>query len=56
MAVGAELSLVNIYVGEVAPRRDRAKWTSVIFVNSAAAVIAQFALNTRSRRFEEISP
>jgi putative MFS transporter len=35
MAVGADLSLVNTYVGEVAPRRNRAKWTSVIFVNSA---------------------
>jgi len=37
MAVGADLSIVNTYVGEVAPRRDRAKWTSVIFVNSALA-------------------
>jgi MFS family permease len=37
VAVGADLSIVNTYVGEVAPRRNRAKWTSVIFVNSALA-------------------
>ncbi|HEY3726309.1 MAG TPA: MFS transporter [Solirubrobacteraceae bacterium] len=39
MAVGADLSIVNTYVGEVAPRRDRAKWTSVIFVNSALGAL-----------------
>lgn len=39
MAVGADLSIVNTYVGEIAPRRDRAKWTSVIFVNSALGAL-----------------
>jgi putative MFS transporter len=39
VAVGADLSIVNTYVGEVAPRRDRAKWTSVIFVNSALGAL-----------------
>jgi MFS family permease len=39
MAVGADLSIVNTYVGEVAPRRNRAKWTSVIFINSALGAL-----------------
>ena len=39
VAIGADLSIVNTYVGEVAPRRDRAKWTSVIFVNSALGAL-----------------
>ncbi len=39
MAVGADLAIVNTYVGEVAPRRNRAKWTSVIFVNSALGAL-----------------
>ncbi len=39
MAVGADLSIVNTYVGEVAPRRDRAKWISVIFINSALGAL-----------------
>jgi MFS transporter, putative metabolite:H+ symporter len=39
MAIGADLSIVNTYVGEVAPRRNRAKWTSVIFVNSALGAL-----------------
>jgi hypothetical protein len=32
--VGADLAIVNTYVGEVAPRRDRARWISLIFVMS----------------------
>jgi MFS family permease len=39
MAIGADLSIVNTYIGEVAPRRNRAKWTSVIFVNSALGAL-----------------
>jgi MFS transporter, putative metabolite:H+ symporter len=39
IAVGADLSIVNTYVGEVAPRRNRAKWTSVIFINSALGAL-----------------
>ena len=39
MAIGADLSIVNTYVGEVAPRRNRAKWTSVIFINSALGAL-----------------
>ena len=39
MAVGADLSIVNTYVGEVAPRRNRAKWISEIFVNSSLGAL-----------------
>lgn len=39
MAVGADLSIVNTYIGEVAPRRNRAKWTSVIFINAALGAL-----------------
>ncbi|MFZ0040192.1 MAG: MFS transporter [Solirubrobacteraceae bacterium] len=39
MAVGADLAIVNTYIGEVAPRRNRAKWVSVIFVNSALGAL-----------------
>jgi putative MFS transporter len=39
MAVGADLAIVNTYVGEVAPRRNRAKWISVIFVNSSLGAL-----------------
>jgi putative MFS transporter len=35
IGVGADLAIVNTYVGEVAPRRNRARWISVIFIMSA---------------------
>ena len=34
IGVGADLAIVNTYVGEVAPRRNRARWISVIFIMS----------------------
>jgi MFS transporter, putative metabolite:H+ symporter len=39
VAIGADLAIVNTYVGEVAPRRNRAKWISVIFVNSSLGAL-----------------
>ncbi len=35
VGVGADLAIVNTYVGEVAPRRNRARWISMIFVMSS---------------------
>jgi MFS transporter, putative metabolite:H+ symporter len=37
--IGADLAIVNTFIGEVAPRRSRAKFTSVIFVNSALGAL-----------------
>ena len=31
IGIGADLAIVNTYIGEVAPRRSRAKYTSLIF-------------------------
>ena len=39
MGVGADLAIVNTYVGEVAPRRNRARWISVIFVMAALGAL-----------------
>ncbi|MDQ0190258.1 MFS transporter [Alicyclobacillus cycloheptanicus] len=35
IGIGADLSIVNTYIGEVAPRHGRAKYTSLIFIMSA---------------------
>ncbi|HEY7633682.1 MAG TPA: MFS transporter [Thermoleophilaceae bacterium] len=35
VGIGADLAIVNTYIGEVAPRRNRAKFTSLIFVMSS---------------------
>ena len=35
MGIGADLAIVNTYINEVAPRRSRAKYTSLIFTMSA---------------------
>ncbi|HEX9038326.1 MAG TPA: MFS transporter [Ktedonobacterales bacterium] len=35
IGIGADLAIVNTYVNEVAPRRSRARYTSLIFINSA---------------------
>lgn len=35
IGIGADLSIVNTYIGEVAPRNGRAKYTSLIFIMSA---------------------
>jgi MFS family permease len=37
--IGADLAIVNTYIGEVAPRRSRARFTSLIFVNSALGAL-----------------
>ncbi|MBV9197509.1 MAG: MFS transporter [Solirubrobacterales bacterium] len=39
IGVGADLAIVNTYVGEVAPRRNRARWISVIFVMSSLGAL-----------------
>ncbi|WP_138443163.1 MFS transporter [Sinomonas susongensis] len=35
IGIGADLAIVNTYISEVAPRRSRAKFTTVIFIMSA---------------------
>lgn len=35
IGIGADLAIVNTYVGEVSPKRSRAKFTTVIFIMSA---------------------
>jgi MFS family permease len=35
VGIGADLAIVNTYVGELAPRSGRAKWLSFIFIMSA---------------------
>jgi putative MFS transporter len=35
IGIGADLAIVNTYIGEIAPRRSRAKYTSLIFLMSA---------------------
>ncbi len=35
MGIGADLSIVNTYIAEVAPRKSRARFTTVIFIMSA---------------------
>jgi MFS family permease len=39
MGIGADLAIVNTFVGEVAPRRSRAKFTSMIFIMSALGAL-----------------
>jgi MFS transporter, putative metabolite:H+ symporter len=39
MGIGADLAIVNTFVGEMAPRRSRAKFTSLIFVMSALGAL-----------------
>ncbi|MEQ6898092.1 MFS transporter [Microbacterium sp. KR10-403] len=35
VGIGADLAIVNTYVGEVAPKQSRAKFTTVVFIMSA---------------------
>jgi len=39
MGIGADLAIVNTFIGEVAPRRARAKFTSMIFCMSALGAL-----------------
>ena len=40
IGIGADLAIVNTYIGEMAPREGRAKYTSLIFVFSAVGAVA----------------
>ncbi|HEX4262288.1 MAG TPA: MFS transporter, partial [Acetobacteraceae bacterium] len=40
IGIGADLAIVNTYVGEMAPRAGRAKYTALIFVFSAVGAVA----------------
>jgi putative MFS transporter len=39
IGIGADLAIVNTFIGEVAPRRARAKFTSLIFIMSAVGAL-----------------
>ncbi|MGN6754364.1 MAG: MFS transporter [Intrasporangium sp.] len=39
IGIGADLAIVNTYIGEVAPRRSRAKFTTLIFIMSALGAL-----------------
>jgi MFS transporter, putative metabolite:H+ symporter len=39
IGIGADLAIVNTYIGEMAPRRSRATFTSLIFVMSALGAL-----------------
>ena len=39
IGIGADLAIVNTFIGEVAPRRARARFTSMIFVMSAIGAV-----------------
>ncbi|MDJ0355315.1 MFS transporter [Paenarthrobacter sp. PH39-S1] len=39
MGIGADLAIVNTYINEVAPRRARAKFTTIIFVMSSLGAL-----------------
>ncbi len=40
IGIGADLAIVNTYINEVAPRRARAKFTTIIFIMSALGAFA----------------
>jgi MFS family permease len=39
IGIGADLAIVNTYIGEMAPRHERAKYTSLIFLFSAVGAL-----------------
>lgn len=39
IGIGADLAIVNTYINEVAPRGARARYTSLIFINSATGAL-----------------
>jgi MFS family permease len=39
IGVGADLAIVNTFVGEVAPRRNRSRWISLIFIMSSLGAL-----------------
>lgn len=39
LGIGADLAIVNTYINEVAPKRARARFTTVIFINSAVGAM-----------------
>ena len=40
IGIGADLAIVNTYIGEMAPREGRAKYTALVFVFSAVGAVA----------------
>ncbi|HUN36065.1 MAG TPA: MFS transporter [Trebonia sp.] len=40
VGIGADLAIVNAYISEVSPLKSRAKFTTVIFINSALGAVA----------------
>jgi MFS family permease len=40
VGIGADLAIVNTYISEVSPLKSRAKFTTVIFINSALGAVA----------------
>jgi MFS family permease len=40
VGIGADLAIVNTYISEVSPRRARARFITVIFINSALGALA----------------
>ncbi|HTU74903.1 MAG TPA: MFS transporter [Trebonia sp.] len=40
VGIGADLAIVNTYISEVSPLRSRAKFTTVVFINSALGAVA----------------
>lgn len=40
VGIGADLAIVNTYINEVSPLKSRAKFTTVIFINSALGAVA----------------
>jgi MFS family permease len=39
VGIGADLAIVNTFIGEVAPRRSRAQFTSLVFIMSAIGAV-----------------
>jgi len=48
VGIGADLAIVNTFIGEVAPRRSRAQFTSLIFIMSAGLMTPPPPLLIRS--------
>jgi MFS transporter, putative metabolite:H+ symporter len=53
MGIGADLAIVNTFVGEVAPRRSRAKFTSMIFIMSALGALLGIGFAQAGPGFED---
>jgi MFS family permease len=47
IAIGADLAVVNTYINEMAPREERARYTSLIFFFSSLGAVAGIWLGLR---------